>query len=296
MYQAKNAGRPYEIFDAQMHGGVVERLALESDLRRAIEHGEEFLLHYQPIVDLRTARLVAFEALVRWQHPERGLIAPSEFIPLAEESGMIIALGDWTVRAACRQLRAWRECHPALARATMSVNISARQFRQPDVVERLARIFAETGVDPANVAIEVTESAIMVDVASTSGELARLRDMGSQVHVDDFGTGYSSLSYLHRFPITAVKIDRSFVSGLAGHGESDEVIRAILSLAASLNFEVIAEGVEAPEQVARLRELGCRYAQGFHFARPLPPDQAAAAHIGPVSPGQLARPGIVAKA
>jgi diguanylate cyclase (GGDEF)-like protein/PAS domain S-box-containing protein len=272
MYQAKRQGRGHETFDVEMHGVVVERLALESELRIAVERGEQFLLHYQPIVDLRTGDVVGLEALIRWEQPRRGVVGPSEFIPLAEESGMILSIGDWSIRAACVQLRALRALHPSLARVRMSLNLSARQFRQPDFVERFAAILRETGVAPDQVALELTESAIMEDLSATGSKLQRLRGLGVEIHVDDFGTGYSSLSYLHRLPITAVKIDRSFVSGLGAKGESEEVIRAIVSLADSLGFEVIAEGVERPEQLERLRALGCRYAQGFYFSRPMAPE------------------------
>ncbi len=179
-------------------------------------------------------------------------------------------MGEWAIRAACDQLRAWHERVPALSAVTMSVNVSGRQFRRPDVVEVLHRIVQQSGVDPRLIAIEVTESVIMDDVEASAAKLARLRDMGIQIHVDDFGTGYSSLSYLHRFPITAVKIDRSFVSGLPGHSESEEVIKAIVSIAESLDFDVIAEGVEVASHVARLEELRCRYGQGFFLSRPMP--------------------------
>jgi diguanylate cyclase (GGDEF)-like protein len=270
MYQAKLKGKACaEIFDAAMHGSVVDRMQLEADLRRAVEHGEDFLLHYQPIVALRTGKLIGLEALVRWRHAARGLLAASEFVPIAEESGTIVPLGEWAIRAACTQLRAWQDRLPALASVTMSVNVSGRQFRRPDCVEALRRIVRESGIDPRQFAIEVTESAIMDDVESSAAKLGRLRDMGIQIHVDDFGTGYSSLSYLHRFPITAVKIDQSFVAGLPAQAESEEVIKAIVSIAESLDFDVIAEGIEQEPQLARLGELRCRYGQGFLLSRPL---------------------------
>lgn len=272
MYQAKLKGKACcEIFDSEMHGTVVDRLQLEADLRRAVEHGEEFALHYQPIVALRTGRLVGVEALVRWKHPARGLIQAGDFVSLAEESGIIVPLGEWAVRRACTQLRAWQERLPALSDLTMSVNVSGRQFRRPDLVETVGRILREAEVDPRHVAIEVTESVIMDDVEASAAKLSRLRDMGVQIHVDDFGTGYSSLSYLHRFPINAVKIDRSFVSGLPGHAESEEVIKAIVSIAESLDFDVIAEGIEREEHVEKLEELRCRYGQGHLVAHPLEP-------------------------
>jgi diguanylate cyclase (GGDEF)-like protein len=271
MYQAKTKGKACaEIFDAEMHGGVVDRLQLEADLRRAVEHGEDFSLHYQPIVALRTGKLIGIEALVRWNGARRGLLEAAEFVPLAEESGVIVAMGEWVIKTACAQLRIWQDRVPALAGVTLSINISGQQFRRPDFVEAFLRCVREAGVDPRFVAIEVTEAVIMDEVEASATKLARLRDMGVQIHVDDFGTGYSSLSYLHRFPITAVKIDRSFVAGLPGHLESEEVIKAIVSIAESLDFDVIAEGVESPTQVGRLEELRCRYAQGFHVARPMP--------------------------
>ena len=269
MYQATLKGKACsEIFDAAMHGSVVDRMQLEADLRRAVEHGEDFVLHYQPIVALRTGKLIGLEALVRWRHAARGLLAAGEFVPLAEESGTIVPLGEWAIRAACAQLGAWQDRIPALAAVTMSINVSGRQFRRPDCVEAVRRIVRESDIDPRQLAIEVTESVIMDDVESSAAKLGRLRDMGVQIHVDDFGTGYSSLSYLHRFPITAVKIDRSFVAGLPSQ-ESEEVIKAIVSIAESLDFDVIAEGVEAPSQLAKLEELRCRYGQGFYVSRPM---------------------------
>ena len=269
MYEAKTKGKACtEIFDAEMHGGMVDRLQLEGDLRRASEGGEEFLLHYQPILALRTGKLIGLEALLRWDKPGGGLLAAADFIPLAEESGAVVAMGEWTMRTACAQLRTWQERVPALAGVTLSINVTGRQFRREDFVETLRRMVREAGVDPRFVAVDVTESVIMDDVEASAAKLGRLRETGIQIHVDDFGTGYSSLSYLHRFPITAVKIDRSFVSGLPGHPESEEVIKAIVSIAESLDFDVIAEGVELPAQAEKLEELRCRYAQGYHLARP----------------------------
>jgi diguanylate cyclase (GGDEF)-like protein len=269
MYQAKLRGKACTVtFDPAAHGGVVDRMQLEADLRRAVEHGDDFLLQYQPIVALRTGKLIGLEALVRWRHAARGLLPASDFVPLAEESGTILPLGDWAIRAACAQLRGWQERVPALATATMSVNVSGRQFRRADCIESLRRIVSESAIDPRQLAIEVTESVIMDDVEASAAKLGRLRDMGVQIHVDDFGTGYSSLSYLHRFPITAVKIDRSFVAGLPSQ-ESEEVIKAIVSIAESLDFDVIAEGIEDPSQFSRLEELRCRYGQGFHMSRPM---------------------------
>jgi diguanylate cyclase (GGDEF)-like protein len=270
MYQAKQKGKACsEIFDAEMHGSVVDRLQLEGDLKRAVDRGEEFLLHYQPIVALRTGKLIAIEALVRWNKPGRGLLDAADFVPLAEEAGVVAGLGDWVFRAACAQLKAWQERVPALAGAIVSVNVSGAQFRRPEFVDVLRQIVREAGVDPRAVALEVTEAVIMNEVEASAAKLARLRELGVQIHVDDFGTGYSSLSYLHRFPITAVKIDRSFVAGLPGHLESEEVIKAIVSIGESLDFDVIAEGVETTTQRDKLEELRCRYAQGLMIGRPM---------------------------
>ena len=274
MYQAKMKGRGCcEVFDAEMHASVVERLGLEADLRRAVEHGEELLLHYQPIVELEGGGLVGVEALVRWRHPRRGLLSAADFVPLAEESGMILPIGEWVLERACRQLRAWRERDPAFEKLVLSINLSGRQFRQADVVARMAAIFERTGVDPASVALELTETTIMENMDSAAEKLARLRAMGTQVQIDDFGTGYSSLSYLHRFPVTAVKMDRSFVARLPAHGESEELVRAVLSIADSLRLKVVAEGIESDAQLARLSELRCLYGQGYLFARPMPAEE-----------------------
>jgi diguanylate cyclase (GGDEF)-like protein len=270
MYQAKTKGKACtEVFDAEMHGSVVDRLQLEADLRRALEHGEEFRLHFQPIVALRTGKLIGIEALVRWDKPGRGILSAAEFVSLAEESGIVVPMGEWVFRTACAQLRTWHERVPALAGVTLSMNVSEQQFRRPEFVDGLSRSVRDAGVDPRYVAIEVTEAVIMDDVEASAAKLSRLRDLGIQIHVDDFGTGYSSLSYLHRFPITAVKIDPSFVAGLPGHVESEEVIKAIVSIAESLDFDVIAEGVENALQVKKLEDLRCRYGQGNLLARPV---------------------------
>jgi EAL domain-containing protein (putative c-di-GMP-specific phosphodiesterase class I) len=221
------------------------------------------------VIALGTGSVVGIEALVRWAHPTRGFLAAAEFVPLAEESGAIVQLGEWVIRGACEQLRLWQDGTPALANATLSVNFSGRQFRRQDCVDAFQRIVTEARVDPRLLAVEVTESVIMDDVESSAAKLARLRDLGVRIHVDDFGTGYSSLSYLHRFPITAVKIDRSFVAELPSHQESEEVIKAIVSIAESLDFDVIAEGIESDGQASRLQELRCRYGQGHLIAKPM---------------------------
>ena len=273
MYQAKQKGKACAVvFDAAMHGDVVDRLELEADLRKAVERCDEFLLHYQPIFALPSRRLVGVEALLRWRHPRRGLLEAAQFVSLAEESGTIVPLGDWALRTACAQLQAWRGRAAVLGQVTMSVDVSGRQFRQPELVDTIQRIVRQEAIDPRQLAVEITESVIMDDVAASAATLEQLRDLGIQIHVDDFGTGYSSLSYLHRFPITAVKIDRSFVCRLPAHAESEEVIKAIVSIAESLGFDVVAEGVEDEAQAERVQALRCGLAQGFHLARPMPVD------------------------
>jgi diguanylate cyclase (GGDEF)-like protein len=275
MYEAKQKGKSCAVvFDAEMHGSVVERLQLEADLRRAVDRGEEFLLHYQPVVALRSGRLVVIEALLRWDKPGRGLLDASEFVPLAEEAGVMTDLGEWVFSAAFAQLKAWQERVRALADVIVSVNVSGSQFRRREFVDDLRRIVRDSGVDPRAVALEVTEATIMDDVEASAAKLARVRELGMQIHVDDFGTGYSSLSVLHRFPISAVKIDRSFVAGLPvagapGQVESEEVVKAIVSIGESLDFDVIAEGVESRAQSEKLAELRCRYAQGLGIGRPM---------------------------
>jgi diguanylate cyclase (GGDEF)-like protein/PAS domain S-box-containing protein len=269
MYQAKAKGNSsYEIFDAKMYVSVVKRLQLEADLRRAIEH-KEFLLHYQPIIDLKKNLIIGFESLVRWNHPIRGLLYPTEFIPLAEETGLIFPLGDWTLRESCRQLRAWQEEYPQDPPLTMSMNISGRQFSQPDLINTLTGIAKETGIDASSLAIEITESMIMENVEAAAAKMAQLREIGIHIHIDDFGTGYSSLSNLHRFPITALKVDRTFVSKLTANGENKEIITTIVSLAKSLNLEVIVVGIELVHQLSRINNLNCHYGQGFLFSEPM---------------------------
>lgn len=268
MYQAKaKRNSSYEIFDAKTYVSVVEHLQRETDLRRAIEH-KEFLLHYQPIIDLKKNMIIGFESLVRWNHPLRGLIYPTEFIPLAEETGLIFQLGEWTLRESCRQLRAWQEEYPQDPPLTMSINISGRQFSQPDLISTLTDIAKETGIDASSLAIDITESTIMENAEAAAAKMLQLREMGIHIHIDDFGTGYSSLSHLHRFPITALKIDRTFVSRLTANGENKDVITTIVSLAKSLNLEVIVEGIELIHQLSKINNLNCHYGQGYLFSEP----------------------------
>jgi diguanylate cyclase (GGDEF)-like protein/PAS domain S-box-containing protein len=271
MYRAKAAGKArHEIFDTGMHARAVALLRLENDLRRAVERGE-FVVHYQPIVSLSDNEVRGFEALVRWRHPERGLITPSEFISLAEETGLIIPLGRWVLREACRQMQELLGSSAPGRSLTLSVNLSGKQFMQPDLVAQVKNILRETGLDPRLLQLEITESSVIENTETVTEMLTQLRAIGVRLSMDDFGTGYSSLSYLHRFPIHTLKIDRSFVSG--GCAES-EIVRTIIMLARSMGMDVVAEGVETDEQLASLKELKCEYGQGFLFSRPLDADAA----------------------
>jgi diguanylate cyclase (GGDEF)-like protein/PAS domain S-box-containing protein len=266
MYRAKAAGKAtHQIFDQGMHSRAVAQLQMETSLRRAVER-HEFCLYYQPTVSLKTGRLSGFEALLRWQHPERGLILPNEFIPHVEETGLIVPIGKWVFEEACKQLQIWqKEFQPYL---TISVNLSGKQFQQQELVENVRQCLREIELTQNTLMLEITESVLMERPESMTLTLEKLRSLGVQLHIDDFGTGYSSLSYLHRFPINALKIDHSFVSRM-GIDENLEIVRTIMNLARNLGMEVIAEGVETKEQVAQLKALSCDYAQGFYFSRPV---------------------------
>jgi diguanylate cyclase (GGDEF)-like protein len=269
MYEAKARGTgTYEVFNPEMHANILDRMRLVADLRGAVDR-KELTLYYQPIIDLRTQRLTGFEALVRWSHPTRGLVYPMEFIPLAEEHGLIHQIGEWILREACRELKVIQERHPTQPLPSMSINISGKQFSQQDLVGMLSGILAETGVDPHTLVLEITESMIMENVDTAVAIMKQLRAMGIQLHIDDFGTGHSSLSYLQLFPVNALKIDRSFINKLTANGDNQEIVSHIVSLARSLNFEVIAEGVEMEHQLANVQNLQCGYGQGFLFARPM---------------------------
>jgi diguanylate cyclase (GGDEF)-like protein len=269
MYEAKERGNAsYEIFDTEMHANILDRMQMVADLQGAVEK-KELTLFYQPVIDLNTQQLTGLEALVRWNHPTRGLIYPMEFIPLAEEHGLIYQIGAWILHEACRELKLLQTRYPAQPPLSMSINISSRQFSQQDLVEILSRFLNETGVDPHSVILEITESMIMENVDAAVETMNRLRKMGIQLHIDDFGTGHSSLSYLQLFPVSALKIDRSFINKLTASGNNQEIITHIVSLAKSLNFDVIAEGVEMEHQLAKIKNLHCGYGQGFLFARPM---------------------------
>jgi diguanylate cyclase (GGDEF)-like protein/PAS domain S-box-containing protein len=280
MYRAKSLGKArYEVFDADMRASVMARLQLETDLRHALERGE-FRNFYQPIVKLVSAEIVGFEALLRWQHPTRGLLGPEEFIPVAEETGLIRELGWWNLREACRQISEWRAALDAHSHLTISVNLSAKQFLQPSLVSDISKLLQELALPPEALKLEITESTVMADPAAAVEMLQQIKSLGIRLAIDDFGTGYSSLSYLHRFPLDTLKIDRSFISGMGEDGEGMEIARTILPMANNLRLDVVAEGVETIQQVAMLKKLHCKYAQGFYFSRPLSAEGTAALLAG----------------
>jgi EAL domain-containing protein (putative c-di-GMP-specific phosphodiesterase class I) len=256
-----------------MHEQALARLTAESDLRRAIDRGE-LRLAYQPIVRLEDGRISGFEALVRWAHPTRGEVSPGEFIPLAEETGLITPLGSWILRQASHQLVEWSRKYPQHGQLCMCVNLSRRQFA-PELIDLIEQTMRESGIRPGNLKLEITESVIMHDPDAAITLLAKLRDMNLRLVIDDFGTGYSSLSCLHRFPISGLKIDRAFIHDAAERRDYAAVINAIVTLARNLGLELVAEGVETADQVVLLQAMGCDLAQGFHFARALSPDELA---------------------
>ena len=269
MSRAKTQGKArYEMCDPSMHAVAAGRLRLETDLRHATER-EEFRVHYQPIVSLRDSHIIGFEALVRWQRPGFGLVMPGGFIPAAEETGLILWIGKWILRQACGQISAWNKqflCKPAF---TVAVNISAKQFAQPNLVSQIGDILRDSGLAPHNLKLELTESVTMRDEERTTRILSELKSLGVRLCIDDFGTGYSSLSYLRRFALDILKIDRSFVAEMVNNSESREIIKTILSLGNNLGMEVVAEGVETPAQVNLLKSISCEFAQGYFFSRPL---------------------------
>lgn len=276
MYEAKEQGKScFRIFDPVMREDVTKRLNLESELRRAIEN-QDLFLHYQPIVDIRTSALVGFEALVRWNHEELGWISPAEFIPIAEDTGLIVPIGKLTLQLACNQLASWSAADERFANLQVSVNLSNRQMCDARLVDEVTTTLQETGLRSSNLRLEVTESSIMQNPELGAAALSKLQKSGVKVAIDDFGTGYSSLAYIHELAPDVVKIDRSFVDSLVQSVDKQTIVTAILALADGLNLDVVAEGVETEQQRNLLASMGCRYAQGFLFSKPLPPEELAA--------------------
>jgi diguanylate cyclase (GGDEF)-like protein/PAS domain S-box-containing protein len=267
MYRAKSLGKSrHEVFDKEMHTHAVNLLHLETDLRRALDRGE-FAVHYQPIVSLETGATQGFEALLRWRHPVHGFIPPDEFIPVAEETGLILTIGRWALEEACRQMCEWQAQFPRAAEMYVSVNLSGRQFANPGLMEQIEGALRTTGLPPQSLKLEMTESVVMGDIEKTIEMLRQLRALGVESSIDDFGTGYSSLSYLHHFPSSTLKIDRSFISRMGAGEEKSEIVRTILLLARNLGMRVVAEGVETEAQLAQLRALSCDYGQGYLFSK-----------------------------
>ena len=276
MYRAKGQGiAKHAVFDVTMHDHAVAVLQLENDLRRAIERGE-LRVQYQPIVALQSGKIVGFEALARWHHQKRGNVSPAEFIPLAEETGVIGSLGRWVLHEACTQIRRLQLLHPQLPPLSLSVNLSGRQVLQPDLVEQIEETLHTTGLDPRTLRLEITESVLVENAATAIKCLTRLRQRGVSLCIDDFGTGYSSLSYLHRLPIDLLKIDGSFVNTMGSDEKNRRIVETILLLGRNLGVEVIAEGVETKEQASALQRFGCNLVQGYLFSRPVDIDAAAA--------------------
>ena len=269
MYRAKAGGRSrHQVFASDMHLRAVSSLQLETDLRHALER-DEIVAHYQPIMDLQSGALTGFEALARWQHPGMGMLMPELFIPVAEESGQVGAIGEWMLTEACRQGREWQQRDARWSKLGVSVNVSGRQLSQGGLPAIVERVLGETGLDPASLTLEITESALMHNLSVGAVVVERLRAMSVSLHLDDFGTGYSSLAYLHNFPVHALKIDRSFVTRMDHAPQQGTIVKAIVSLAHNLGMEVVAEGVETPAQAEALRALRCQRGQGFLFSQPL---------------------------
>ncbi len=276
MYFAKSQGKSrYAVFDRSMHENAVAQLQLENDLRRALDNGE-FVLYYQPIVSLQNGTICGFESLVRWNHPLKGMISPLDFIPVAEETGLILPLGQWIMEEACRQLSSWQQRFPSLADLTMNINISDRQFWQHNFARRVQHILKTERLNPATVSLEITESVIMHDADKAARLFRKLKATGVNIYIDDFGTGYSSLSYLHRFHFDGIKIDRSFVKGMEDQKANHELVGTFMLLAQNLQLRVVAEGVETENQARLLRQLNCEWVQGFLSSRPLPAEAAEA--------------------
>jgi len=273
MYQAKTSGKDrYQIFRPSMYESVCYRLQLETDLRKAIQHNE-FILHYQPIVELATGKIVGVEALIRWQHPTQGFISPDQFIPLAEETGFILKLGDWVLREACYQLHNWQNHHWVDPSFSMCVNVSAYQFAQPNFVKQIDEILVETQINPQCLKLEITETVIMQNFTLAADVICNLHERSIELSIDDFGTGYSSLNYLHSFSVENLKIDRSFIQQINQEKNTLGLVTAIAQIAKIMNMNLVAEGIETTEQLTQLQLLNCRFGQGYLFSKALPPEE-----------------------
>ena len=271
MYMAKEKGKGrYQIFEPAMHDTALRRLELKADLQRALEH-QEFVLHYQPVIELESGRITGVEALIRWIHPERGIVQPLEFIPLAEETGLIVPIGRWVLREACAYAVELQGEFPMDPPFHMAVNLSARQLARPEIVDEVRDILAETGLAAPTLILEITESMVMQDMELAIERLNQLKELGVLLAIDDFGTGYSSLNYVRRFPVDILKVDKSFIDEVADGGESSALTAAVIELAGILNLRPVAEGIERADQLERLMELKCDMGQGYFFARPLDP-------------------------
>jgi EAL domain-containing protein (putative c-di-GMP-specific phosphodiesterase class I) len=277
MYKAKASGKArFEIFDIKMRSHAFSRLEMEQDLRSALENGE-FQLYYQPIVSMVSNQLVSFEALIRWIHPTRGLLLPGEFLPIAEESGLILPIEKWVIHEACVQLRQWHQTYPSLQNVCVNVNISNRQFAQSNFVDGVVKALNTTDLKPEYLKLEITENILISNYAAANEVFTKLRKLGVQLEIDDFGSGYSALGYLQHFPISAIKIDKSFIDEIGKSRRGIELIRAIVTMARELGMEAIAEGIETGEQLDELKNLSCSFGQGFLLSRPL--DKEAAKKI-----------------
>ncbi len=275
MHTAKRKGKArHQVFDPDADTTTSKRLVAEAEMRRAIEEGE-FRIYYQPLVALETGKVHGVEALVRWQHPVYGLLPPREFVPLAEQTGLIMPIGRWVLQEACRQVRLWQKEYSSDPPLTLSVNVSARQFRQPNLAKEIFQTLEKTELDPRHLKLEITES-VMVHEASVIAALRELKGSGIELVMDDFGTGYSNLSYVKRLPVDTLKIDRSYVSGLGSKPEDTAIVHATVAFAKALGLKVTAEGIENAEQLSQLRELGCELGQGYHFAKPLSSEEVPA--------------------
>jgi EAL domain-containing protein (putative c-di-GMP-specific phosphodiesterase class I) len=274
MYRAKEDGGTFRVFDPAMYERALRRLELENDLRRAIVENE-FVVHYQPIVNLQTGAVWGVEALVRWNHPERGLLDPDEFVPVAEESGLVVPMGELVLEEACRRAVEWQTRFPLTPPLAMSVNLSGRQLRRPDLHEVIGRALKESGLSASSLGLDITETVYISALDANTAALDRLKAMGIRISLDDFGSGYSSLSYLKRLPADILKIDKSFTKGLGVEVEDTAIVQTVVDLAHILGMEVVAEGVEIEEQETLLREMGCDFAQGFYRSKPLPPHEVS---------------------